>query len=158
WSEARFIPDMMAPTIAKFIYKDILYHHRCPRVLFSSQERSFCNEIVDTLCEIMTAHHQLAAAYHLQTNGLIERFNKLVEDYKTTWDTLLPAALFAYRTLPNYITKYNSFFLTYGHNANLPIDLQLQKEEMPKKLLEQSLDVILKNYGTTTPTKTPSSK
>ncbi|CAG8613318.1 30428_t:CDS:1, partial [Gigaspora margarita] len=61
-------------------------------------------------------------------------------DYKTTWDTLLPVALFAYRILPNHTTKYDTFFLTYGRNTNLPIDLQLQKEEMTEELLEQSLD------------------
>ncbi|CAG8775822.1 24574_t:CDS:2, partial [Gigaspora rosea] len=37
-------------------------------------------------------------------------------DYKTTWNTLLPAALFAYH-------------------------LQLQKEEIPEEPLEQSLEL-----------------
>ncbi|CAG8811114.1 14718_t:CDS:1, partial [Gigaspora rosea] len=86
---------------------------------------------------------------HPQTNGLTERFiktlystlAKLVGDYKTTWDTILPAALFAYHTLPNYTIKYDPFFLTYGQYANLLIDLQLQKEEMPEELLEQSLEL-----------------
>ncbi|CAG8688390.1 6094_t:CDS:2 [Dentiscutata erythropus] len=83
-----------------------------------------------------------------KTNGLTERFNKtlcstlakLVGDYKTTRDTLLPAALFAYHTFPNHTSKYDPFYLIYGHTATLPLDLQLQPEEdISKPPLEQSL-------------------
>jgi len=36
----------------------------------------------------------------------------------------IPAALFDYRTLQNNITKHEPFFLTYGREARLPIELQ----------------------------------
>ncbi|CAG8771728.1 13614_t:CDS:1, partial [Gigaspora rosea] len=144
----------------------IICRHGCPRTLLSDQGRSFCNEIVDALCEIMTIHHQLTAAYHPKTNGLTERFNKtlcstlakLVGDYKTTWDTLLPVALFAYYTLPNHTTKYDPFFLTYSRYANLPIDLQLQKEKILEEPLELSLSYILEKSQSNYTTKTTSPK
>ncbi|CAG8636147.1 16655_t:CDS:2, partial [Dentiscutata erythropus] len=145
WPEARLIPNMMVPTIARFIYEDIIYHH-------------------DALYKIMTTHHRLAAAYHSQINGLTERFNKtlcstlakLVSDYKTTWDTLLLAALFAYRIFLNYTTKYDLFYLMHGYTATLPLDLQLQPEEDISELpLEQSLEL---HINTIAPTENSSPK
>ncbi|CAG8849486.1 45670_t:CDS:2, partial [Gigaspora margarita] len=100
WSETCAIPDITAFTVAHFIYEDLIYY---------------------ALCKIMTTHHHLATIYHPQTNGLTERFNKtlcsmltkLVDDYKSTWDTLLPLALFAYHTLQNHTTKLDPFYLIY---------------------------------------------
>ena len=81
--------------------------HECPKILLSDQGTPFCNELVDSLCKLMTIRHRLSSAYHPQTNGLTERFNKTlcntlakyVSDYGDTWDTFLNAALFAYRTV-----------------------------------------------------------
>ncbi|CAG8799491.1 6202_t:CDS:1, partial [Racocetra persica] len=55
----------------------------------------------------------------------------------TTWDTLLPATLFAYRTLKNYTAKYDLFHLMYRYQATVPLDLQLQEK---KKTPDITLD------------------
>jgi Integrase zinc binding domain/Integrase core domain len=76
WVEAKAIPDMKATTIAKFLYNDIICRHGCPKILLSDRGTSFCNELVDSLCQLITIRHRLSSAYHSQTNGLTERFNK----------------------------------------------------------------------------------
>ena len=129
--EAQAISDMKATTIAKFIYEDIICRHGCPQELLSDQVTSFCNELVDALCTIMEIKHKLASAYHPQTNGLTERFNhtlcttlaKYASDQPENWDAYIPAALFAYRTIPQATTKYEPFQLVYGRKAKLPIDI-----------------------------------
>jgi transposase InsO family protein len=132
WVEARAIPDMKATTIAKFIYEEIICRHGCPKELLSDQGTSFCNELVRALCKIMGIKHKLASAYHPQTNGLTERFNrtlcttlaKYAHEQPDKWDSFLSAALFAYRTLPQSTTKYEPFQLMYGRKAMFPIDIQ----------------------------------
>jgi hypothetical protein len=146
WPEAKAIQDTKATTIAKFIYEEIICQHGCPKVLLSDQGTPFCNELVDSLCKLMTIRHQLSSVYHPQTNGLTERFNKTlcntlakyVSDYGDTWDTFLNAALFAYRTVQNHTTKYTPFKLLYGREAVLPIDLQGTNQET-NKLTEETL-------------------
>ena len=83
----------------------------------------------------MAIKHRLASACHLQTNGLTERFNrtlcitlaKYASNHPEAWDTFLPSALFAYRTLSQSTTKYEPFQLMYGRRANLPVDLKFQE-------------------------------
>ena len=76
WSEAKTIPNIKATTVAKFIYDEIISRHGCPKELLSDQETPFCNELVDSLRQLMGTKHHLASVYHPQTNRLTEHFNK----------------------------------------------------------------------------------
>jgi hypothetical protein len=157
WPEARALKDTKATTVAKFIYEEIICRHGCPKVLLSDQGTPFCNELVDSLCQLMQIRHRLSSAYHPQTNGLTERFNKTlcttlakyVSDYGDTWDNFLNAALFAYRTVQNHTTKYTPFKLLYGHEAMLPMDLQqkhMDNDEPIEQQLQQHIDFITKDF------------
>ncbi|CAG8607255.1 14986_t:CDS:2, partial [Dentiscutata heterogama] len=52
------------------------YLTNCSRTLLLDQDYSFCNKIVDALCEIIAIRYKLSAVYYLQTNRLTEKFNK----------------------------------------------------------------------------------
>ena len=59
----------------------------------------------------------------------------------------IPSALFAYRTLWNNITKHEPFFLTYGRDAWLPIDLKYpspieENEDEEDKILDRIFSLI----------------
>ena len=78
-----------------------------------------------------TEHH-IASAYHLQTNGLDERMNQTVTksllEYinadQDDWDEHLESVLISYCTSVHATTKHTPFFLMYGREAVLPIQLQ----------------------------------
>ena len=69
-------------------------------------------------------------AYHPQTDGLVERFNrtlismlaKTVQKQGRDWDEHLPYVLYAYRTSVQESTKESPFYLLYGRDARLPTD------------------------------------
>ena len=69
-------------------------------------------------------------AYHPQTDGLVERFNrtltsmlaKTVQKQGRDWDEHLPYVLYAYRTSIQESTKESPFYLLYGRDARLPTD------------------------------------
>ena len=73
-------------------------------------------------------------AYHPQTDGLVERFNRTLTDMLSKkvqkggkdWDQQLPYVLFAYRTSLQESTGESPFFLLYGHNPEMPTDAALQ--------------------------------
>ena len=76
WPEAKAIPSKYAEIIALFIYKEIICRHGCLREILSDQDTEFYNQIVNSMCNLFNVQHVLASAYHLQTNGLVEWFNK----------------------------------------------------------------------------------
>ncbi len=73
--------------------------------------------------------YRLSSSYHLQTNGLVKRFNqtlyeKLAKllDETDQWDEFVDPILMAYRTTKHSATGVTPFLLTYGREAILPID------------------------------------
>ena len=59
--------------------------------------------------------------------------------YKEDWDVFLPFALFAYRTIRQNTTRYKPFYLTYGREATLPIELKI-----PAYLIKINPEISLK--------------
>ena len=75
WPEAQAIPNAKASLVILFFYEDIICRHGCPKEVLTDHGTHFVNEMLDSLCEKFGVKHKLSTAYHLQTNGLVERFN-----------------------------------------------------------------------------------
>jgi hypothetical protein len=141
WPEAKAIPNTKAETVAKFIYEEIICRHGVPKEILLDRRTSFVNKIVDELCQNYQTKHRLTSSYRPQTNGMVERFNrtigeciaKLTQDNDKEWDQLIDAVLLAYRTKKHKTTGKTPFYLTYGREAILPVDLkipyQIEQEE-----------------------------
>ena len=145
WPEARALPDAKATSVVSFFYEDIICRHGCPRELLMDQGTHFVNALLDALCNRLGVKHRLSTAYHSQTNGLVERFNwmlcdmlaKYSSEYQQDWDVFLPSALFAYRTIQQNMTRYEPFYLTYGRDAVIPIELSLPSYPNEENSLEE---------------------
>jgi hypothetical protein len=142
--EALPLKDIKAKTVAQFIYDQIICRYGAPKVILTDQGASFRNEIIDALCETVNINHKLATAYHPQTNGLVERFNKTLCEtiakymlqYKNRqWDYFVQSAILAYRTKIQTTTKFDPFFLMYGRKAKLPISIMAHEGETEEEEL-----------------------
>jgi hypothetical protein len=133
WPEAKAIPNMKAETVAKFIYEEIICRHGVPQEILSDRGTSFINKLIDALCQKYQTKHRLTSSYRPQTNGMVERFNhtigeciaKLVQEDNKEWDQFVDAVLLAYRTKKHKTTSKTPFYLVYGREATLPIDLKI---------------------------------
>ena len=75
----------------------------------------------------------MTAAYHPQTNGLCERFNRTLttmltayaDDNQSNWDIMLPVALLGYRMATQESTKRVPAELLYARQLRMPMDLDL---------------------------------
>ena len=136
WPEARALPDAKATSVVSFFYEDVICRHGCPKVLLTDQGTHFVNELLDSLCSRLGVKHRLSTAYRPQTNGLTERFNRTLCETlakyamfdQQNWDLYLPSALFAYRTIRQQMTRFEPFYLTYGREATLLIELEIPSD------------------------------
>ena len=72
----------------------------------------FVNELIQRLTKRFRVKHSLSLSYHLQSNGLIERFNKMLcegiaklAEEVDQWDRFIQPVLFTYRTKELKISK-----------------------------------------------------
>jgi hypothetical protein len=129
--EARPIRFQTASEIALFLYEEIICRHGCPTIIVSDNGKSFVSKLIQQVCKNFSIIHKTTTPYNPQSNGLIERFNrtlgqilqKRTKEEKDDWDSYLPAALFAYRTIKQGSTKNTPFFLLYGYEPKTPFDI-----------------------------------
>jgi len=133
WPEACALPNAKASSVVSFFYEDIICRHGCPKEILTDRGTHFVNEMLDSLCNELGVKHKLSTAYHPQTNGLVERFNrtlcealaKYANENKDDWDIYLSSVLFAYRTKKHNTTCHEPFYLIYGRDATLPIEFSV---------------------------------
>src|SRR5688500_18227987 len=119
WPESAAAKEATAQEVVDFIWKDIICRHGCPKKIISDRGTHFNNQLMENLMERMGINHRLSTPYHPETNGSVERFNrilcqalaKLGED---DWDLHIPSVLYAYRTKRNKSTKLKPFYIVYG--------------------------------------------
>ncbi|GFU08511.1 retrovirus-related Pol polyprotein from transposon 412 [Trichonephila clavipes] len=104
WPEAYPIPDQEASTVAEVLVQHWISRFGVPLQLHSDQGRNFNSAICKRLCEILAIDKTRTTALHLQSDGMVERFNRtilnslslLVSNNQQDWDRKLPFFLLAY--------------------------------------------------------------
>ena len=126
--EAQALPSKCAEEIVYSLFA----RFGCFRICISDQGRGFVNSLNEKLFLLTETEHRIASAYHPQTNGLDEWLNqtvtkslvKYINADHFDWDENLESVLFSYRTSVHATTKHTPFFLMYGRETVLPIQLQ----------------------------------
>ena len=143
------IKTMDATTVARAFFDHIICQHGCPQYLLSDRGTNFLSKLVLEVCRIMRTSKLNTSSYHPQCNAIQERFNSVILDtlshyaneYQTNWDEYIPAIQFAYRSTPaDNSVGFSPFFLLYGREARLPLDVTLMaKSEYPEKTVREHI-------------------
>ena len=108
-------------TVATAFFKEVICNHGCLEV-----------------CKIMRTSKVNSSPYHPQCNAVQERFNAVilttishyVNKFHNNWDNFIPAIEFAYRSTPaDNSIGFSPFFMLYGREAVLPIDVSLHPNQ-----------------------------
>ena len=133
YPEAFAVPSIDAPTIADLLVNEILPRHGAPRTLLSDRGSNFLSSLVREVCFLMDTKKTYTTSYHPQCDGLVERFNgtlaqslsHCVSSSQKDWDRYLNPVLFGYRISPSEVTGESPFFLLYGRQPRLPMDVSM---------------------------------
>ena len=133
WPEVYPAPDQSAATIARLLVGGTISRHGVPAEILSDRGRAFLSGLRKEVEGILGFHKVNTSAYHPQTDGLVERFNrtltailaKTVDRGGKDWAQCLPFVLFAYRASQQQSTLESPFYLLYGRDPRLPVDAVL---------------------------------
>jgi len=133
WAEAFPIMKTDALSIAKVLVEEIICRYGAPKRIISDQGSNFISAVIANICTTLGIQRNITTAYHPQTDGLTERFNKtlasMISMYTSRdqkdWDEHVPFILFAYRTAIQESTLEKPFYLMFGRDPQMPVDIAL---------------------------------
>ena len=133
WVEACAIPDQSSETLARALVDYVICRHGVPKELLSDRGANLLSSLMLELCKLTGMKKINTTAYHPQTDGLVENFNRTLQAmlakhskfFGMEWDKHLQHLLFGYRTKPHNSTNESEFYMIYGRDARLPTETAL---------------------------------
>ena len=100
----------------------------------TDQGRELNNQISSEFYQLTGTHHKVTAAYHPQSNGLVERSHRTIENMickqvthpDVNWLETIDSVLFAIRVSRHCSTKTSPFNILYGHEPKLPFEMDYE--------------------------------
>ena len=131
WIEAYPMPNQEAPTVADILTREFISRYGAPAEIHSDQGRNFESAVFQDVCKILGVRKTRTTAFHPQSDGFIERFNRTLQQMlvhytsptQTDWDEALPLVLAAYRATPQETTGQSPNLLMMGREVRMPVDL-----------------------------------
>lgn len=131
WVEAILVEEEIAEVAAQELFNRIICRFGCPQELLSDRGPPFVAKLLKRLAKIMGVDKTFITPLHPQANGLTERVNSTlstmlaiyVSENPTDWDKFIDPLLFAYNTSFVTSTGETPYFLLYGRDPTLPIDV-----------------------------------
>ena len=108
------------------------FHLQCiPKIIHRDQGANFESRLLRELCNILGIEKSRTTSYHPMGNGMCEQFNHTLLDMlgtlqpeqKKDWKRYVVPLVHAYNCIRHESTNQSSFFLMFGHEPRLPIDL-----------------------------------
>lgn len=145
WAEARATRRDGAKEVAVFLMEQVVCRFGAPREIVTDRGTHFINEVIEELTEQLSIIHRRTTPYNPQANGQAESTNKVlcailrktVSAHARDWDQKLTATLWAYNLTYKKATGYTPYFLTYGQECIVPMEMEIPSLKLA---LEHSLN------------------
>ena len=131
YAQAYPTRNQTAKTTARVLFDNFVCHYGFPARIHSDQGRNFMSKTIEHLCHMAGIEQSRTTPYHPMGNGQVERFNRTLLGMlgtmepiqKMDWKTYVPSLVHAYNCTKHESTEYSPFFLLFGRQPRLPVDL-----------------------------------
>ena len=133
--------NQTAKTTAEAFFNNFVVHYGLPKRIHSDQGANFESNIIKELCRITGMEKSRTTPYHPMGNGTTERFNRtllsmlgtLQTTQKKDWKAHIAGLVHAYNCTRQTTTRYSPYFLMFGRQPQLPIDIAFNLPDDEKK-------------------------
>ena len=131
YMEAFPLPNQEATTVARTLVDEVFMRFSTPEQLHSDQGRQFEGQLITEVCKLLNINKTRTTPYHPQCDGLVERLNRTLlnmlatcaKDHPFEWEDYIRKVCMAYNSSIQSSTGYTPFYLMFGRQARLPIDV-----------------------------------
>ena len=131
WSKAVPMSNQEAHRVAELLVKEVVCRFGVPLLIHSDQGRNFESAVFTEMCQLLGIQKTRTTAYHPQSDGMVERFNRTLEDqlakfvdyHQRDWDEHIPYLMLAYRSAVHESTGCTPAKVVFGRDLRLPVDL-----------------------------------
>ena len=132
FAQAFVTNNQKAPIVARTLWDKYFVYYGFPDKILSDQGRNFESQLIAELCKLGRVKKLRTTPYHPQSNGSCERFNQtlismlgtLENEVKSKWPELVSTLVHAYNCTKSNATGYSPFYLMFGRQPRLPIDVE----------------------------------
>jgi hypothetical protein len=133
--------DTMGPKeLADGFLTHVVRTHGLPSSVISDRGSLFTSTFWKRIMEAMETSRNLSTAFHLESDGQMERINAILERYlraycnyqQNNWKQLLPMAEFCYNNSQSEKTKVSPFFANFGYHPQFTPPLSKVNEGLPE--------------------------
>jgi transposase InsO family protein len=130
YAEAFPVESLSSEETAKILVEKIICRYGMPEVIGSDRGSVFVGITINQIFKILGVSRIKTTAFHPQSNGVVEIFNKTMKsslriwakENQKDWDELLPFALFAYNTAFHSLMRETPYYLNHGIQARTITD------------------------------------
>ena len=132
YAQCYVTSNQTAITVADKMVNEYFTNYGWPDKILTDRGTSFENILFKEICDLAKVKKLRTSSYHPQTNGQCERFNKtlinmlgtLPGSAKKNWQEWVPTLVHAYNCTTSSVTGFSPYFLIYGRQPKLPIDIE----------------------------------
>lgn len=131
WAEAYPLPNQEAVTVAQAFVTQFVCRYGMPMQIHTDRGKNFDSRLLQAICQLMEISKTLTSSYRPQSDGLVERLNRTLEDMvskyvqydQRDWDVHIPFVLMAYRASPQETTGISPNLMMFGREIGLPLNV-----------------------------------
>ncbi|XP_062600140.1 uncharacterized protein LOC134261723 [Saccostrea cucullata] len=139
---------MTARTTAEALFHNFITYYGILSRIHSDQGANFESKIIKELCNITGMKKSRTTTYHAMGKGMTERFNRTLLDMlgtlephqKSNWKSHVAPLVHAYNCTRHESTNQSPYYLMFGREPRLPVDLAFGINNQQQKTLSKYIE------------------